>query len=278
MDIFCREVKPLAALTIQEIQFWLSIMKEHATLIYWGLPCDQTDLKQAAQQFENVFDDLGKRSCAVQGGEDFSSLVAMSTVAVKNIFAFKRQILQLMVECKICGCSLYPLFFDHVSREALYFLKLLLKIAECDTRYSVDAITNENIFWLRCVADHLNFVRDLLDPSARQLFEQLRSLSDKYDQMGLQARDLGSMLWHFRPTNDLIRFEREVTETTVRLAKYNAAVESWIKECGVVSLVSPMLACHVQRETKHFLSTLELIRETLMKCDETGLCCYDYDT
>ena len=277
MDIFCREVRPLAALTIQEIQFWLSIMKEHATLINLGLPCDQAELKQAAQQFENVFDDLGKRSCEVQGGEDFSSLVAMATTAVKNIFAFKRHILQLMVECKICGCSLYPLFFDHVSREALYFLKLLQKIAECDTRYSVDVITNENIFWLRCVADHLNFIRDLLDPSARQLFEQLRLLSDKYDQMSLQARDLGSMLWHFRPTNDLVRFEKDVTTITTRLTKYNAAVESWIMECGIVSQVSPLLACHVQRETKHFLKTLELIRETLMKSDEPELCCHDFD-
>jgi hypothetical protein len=276
MDIFCREVKPFVSLTIQEIQFWLGIMREHAAFIYLGLPNDQEGLKQEAQQLENVFDHLEKQACLIRGGEDFSWLVAMSVTAVKNLFAFKRQVLQLLIECRICGSCLYPLSIDHMSREAMYFLKLLQKIADGDMRCQVDAITGEDVFWLRVMSEHLNFGQSLLDPSSRKLSAELCQFGDKYERFGLQARGLATMLWHFRPTEGLVRFQKDLTETTIRLGKFTAAIEARIEECGVVSAISPLLANHICRETGHFIDVLELIRQNLVNGD-TAICCYDYD-
>jgi hypothetical protein len=132
MDIFCRDVKPFAPLTMPEIKFWLRIMKEHALFIKFGLPCDQCELQEEAQCFFNVFADLEQRSLQVHCAEEFTRFTERTMVAVKNIFAFKRHILHLLIECKICGGCLYPLLLDHISREALYFLKLLRKCCEGD--------------------------------------------------------------------------------------------------------------------------------------------------
>jgi hypothetical protein len=277
MDIFCREVVPFVPLAMNEICFWLRIMKEHALFICLRLPCEQTELREDAQKFYNVFEDLEHRVCAVHSGEDLACFVEQITVAVKNIFIFKRHVLHLLIECKLCGGSLSPLLVDHMSREALYFQKLLQKFRDSAMCYPVDAMVSENVFWLRIMADHLQFIRGLVDPTERQLLGQLKSLNEDFDQLGLQARDLDSILWHFRPNDDLIRVEREVMVATVRLRDFLAALECLIKDCAALTTAPPLLADHVRRETEHFLRILEQIREALMKCDEPCQGCSDYD-
>ncbi|MDR3588528.1 MAG: DUF2935 domain-containing protein [Negativicutes bacterium] len=277
MDIFCRDVVPFVPLAMHEISFWLRIMKEHALFICLGLPCDQNELREDAQKFHNVFEDLEQRICAVHGGEDLACFVEQITVAVKNVFIFKRHVLRLLMECKICGGSLYPLFVDHLSREALYFLKLLQKFRDNAIRYPVDAMISENVFWLRIMADHLKFIRGLTDPAERQLLGQLRSLSDDFDQLGLQARDLHSMLWHYQPTDGLIRVEKDVMVATAGLRDFLCATERLIKECAALTITPPPLADHVRREAEHFLRILDQIRAALLNDEEPSAGCVDYD-
>lgn len=169
MEILCREVIPFPPLTMCEIKFWLRIMREHALFIKLGLPCDQTELQQEAQCFITVFGDLEKQACRVECEQAFVDFVNQTAIVVKNIFAFKRHVLHLLIECKIRGGANYPLLIDHVSREALYFLKLLDKIRDGEMKYPVDAIVSENVFWLKIMADHLKFIRGLLDPSENEL-------------------------------------------------------------------------------------------------------------
>jgi hypothetical protein len=277
MDIYCREVRPFAPLIISEICFWLTIMKDHSLLIYLGLPCDQCELKEESQKFYNVFEDLERRACEVRSGEDFSCLVELASMAVKKLFAFKRHLLHLMIECKLCGGCIYPLTLDHMAREALYFCKLLGKMFNGDMPFQVDAMVSENVFWLKIMADHLKFIRGMLDPSERRLGEQPQVLSDKFDELELHAQDFESMLWHYRPNNDFVRFEKDVTDATISLKNYHVTAEAIIKECNALSTVPPLLADHTRRETEHFLAILELIREALLHCDGSSVVACDYD-
>ena len=259
MDIFCNEVKPFVNPNIREVAFWLRIMKEHSLFIKLGLPCDQERLITEAEKFYNLFADLEKRvhgEC--QAG--FERFIDTVTTAVKNIFAFKRHILHLYIECKLRGGANYPLLLDHISREALYFLKLLEKMRCGDMEYPVDAIVSENVFWLRIMSDHAKFIRGLLDPSERELFAQADSFSTEFDQLHLHARDIESMLWHFKPTNDLLRFEDTVTDATMRIRDFKEAARDLLENCAALALIPPLLADHVRREAEHFLEILEMIK------------------
>lgn len=271
MEILCKEVKPYPSLSMQQICFWLRIMKEHSLFINLGLPCDQTELKEKAQQFYNVFEDLERRSKSIVREKDFECFVEMVMVAVKNIFAFKRHLLHLLIECKIRGGGNYPLLIDHISREALYFFKLLCKVRDGDMCYPMDAIVSENVFWIRIMADHLKFIRGLLDPSEREVLNQSQALSDKFDQLNLHARDFESILWHFRPNNDFVRFEQNVMDATIKVRDFKAAAEELIKECAVLSLIPPLLADHVRREAEHFLEILENIQCSLMDVQQSSV-------
>ncbi|HMM22904.1 MAG TPA: DUF2935 domain-containing protein [Selenomonadales bacterium] len=263
MDIFCRDVKPFAPPTLTEIRYWLAIIKEHALLIRLGLPCDQTELSAEAQQYIDVFADLERRSSHLGDDRELFCFAGVASVAAKRIFVFKRRILHCLLECRLPGSCLYPLFVDHLSREAMYFVKLLGKLRYGYMRCPVDAIVSENVFWLRIMTDHLAFIRGMIDPSERILGEQAASLGLTFERLTLRARDLSTMLWHYRPTDELVRFQRELVQSTTELRQFLIAAETLIKQCSAVSTIHPALAGHYRRETEHFLVILEMIREYL---------------
>ena len=272
VDIFCQDVIPYVCPNMHEIRFWLRIMKEHSLFIKLGLPCDQENLIQEAEKFYRVFEDLERRSRMVNCDSTFKCFVEDVIVAVKHIFAFKRHLLHLYVECRIIGSANYPLLLDHISREAMYFLKILNKVHDGEMQYPVDSIVSENVFWLRIMADHAKFVRGLLDPSERELVGQADAFSNEFDQLQLHARDLDSMLWNFRPTNDLVRFENTVETATMRLRDFKATAKELLDRCAALALFPPLLADHVRREADHFLEILELIEQDLAQMPNKLVC------
>jgi hypothetical protein len=270
MDIFCRGIKPFPPPALAEVLFWLRIMRDHAQLIDLGLPCAEDDLKIEAQKFSAVFGDLEDRFAKETSGEEFSCLVAVTTMAVGKFFAFKRHILHLLVDCRLCGAWLNPLFVDHLSREALYFRKLLKKISGCGMTFPVDAMVSENIFWVRGIADHVKFIRGLADPSERGFVSQAKVLGEKFDGLSLQARDLASMLWHYRPNNELVQFEKDLRVASGEAVDFFATAESLVARCAAAAVIPPLLVDHIRREGEHWLAVLELIRQCLLQDEEAA--------
>lgn len=262
MDIFCPQVKPYECLNLKRVQFWLRIMKEHSLFMKLGFACSDTELICQAEQFYNEFAALEKHSQSIRCDDEFMAFVERIMPAVQNIFAFKRHVLHLIVHCEIGGYN-YPLLIDHISREAMYFCKLLGKIQDGDMKYPVDSIVSDNVFWLRHMADHARFIAGLLDPSERDFVEKANEFAVKFERLQLQARDLDSMLWHSCPDNDLVRFEGDVTAATIKLRDFKKAARDLIASCKVVSLIPPLLADHVLREAEYFLEVLEMIKEDL---------------
>jgi hypothetical protein len=264
MDIFCRGIKPFPPLVLAEVCFWLRIMRDHAVFIDLGLPGTEGELKIEAQRFYAVFADLEERAGAATGEEEFAHLVAVATIAVQRFFVFKRHILHELLACRLCGGGLYPLFVDHLSREALYFRKLLKKCVSGGMPCPVDAVLAENVFWARGIADHVKFVRSLVDPSERALVSLAEVMGCRFDQLSLQARDLASMLWHYRPDNELVRFEKDFRLAVGEANGFAAATERLVVRCTAATAATPLLTDHVRREGEHCLAVLELIRAYLL--------------
>ncbi len=268
MDIFCRGVKPFPPLALTEVAFWLRIMRDHAVFLYHGLPSTDKELRPEARQFYAIFTDLEECAGRAAGEEDFANLVAAATVAVQRFFVFKRRILHLLAECRLCGAWLYPLFVDHLSREALYFRKLLKKFGGCGMPCQVDAVGSEHIFWARGIADHMKFVRDLVDPSERALLSMATATGQKFDLLNLQARDIASMLWHYRPNNDLVRFAKDFRTAVQDANDFAATAGGLVACCTAATVIPPLLADHVRREGVHCMEVLELIRRYLLAGDD----------
>ena len=263
MEILCTEVRPYPQPTMKAILFWLRIMKEHTLFIRAGLPCEQANLREEAQRFYNIFAELEKGAEHLYSDRDFERFVERVITAAKNIFSFKRHLLNLLVECKIRGGANYSAINrSHITR-SIIFCQIAGKNQGGEMKYLADAIISENIFWIRIMADHLKFIRGLLDASEREAIEQAQVLSDKFDQLNLHARDFESILWRSKLNNDFRRFEKNVTEATLRVRDFKASAEELIKQCSVLSLIPPLLADHVRREAEHFLEILEQMGDEL---------------
>ena len=274
MDIFCREVKPYESLSLKRIQFWLRIMKEHSLFMKLGFACSDVKLIREAEQFYTIFENFEKQSRTIQCDEQFADFVCNLLVEVESVFCFKRHVLHLVVECQIGGYN-YPLLVDHMSREAMYFFKLLKKVEDGDMKYPVDSIVSDNVFWLRHMADHARFIAGLLDPSERGFVDKANAFAVQFEQLQLQARDLDSMLWHSCPNNNLSRFEKDVIDATVQIRNFKEAARDLIQACSIVSLIPPLLADHVLREAEYFLEVLEQIQHDIPKINKAIISC-DY--
>ena len=91
--------------------------------IQLGLPADETELIQEAQSFVDRFQMLQNALDTVDVIEP--ELLQELQQAVMEIIDFKRRILRRLVQCQLGG-NLFPLLIDHITREAVRFLNLLM--------------------------------------------------------------------------------------------------------------------------------------------------------
>ena len=256
--------EPLEPLNLEEVKFWLRIMQEHALFIKAGLPCDQIEFIDEAQAFDQEFESLLMRAEGVKSDKKFTELINDCLCLVKEFYAFKRKLLHMMLECKLGGWN-FPLFLDHMAREAEYFMRLLDKIKCGKAPVNGGTKALESVFWLRIMADHAKFISHLLDPSERNLIDTANAFSEEFDNLFMQGRDFASMLHCYPEVAAFKRFMQDVRAATVRLRDFKRAAEEMIEECRLVGLIPAMLADHVRREADHFLMMITMMEKGIMK-------------
>ncbi|MGF7031223.1 hypothetical protein J2T17_002129 [Paenibacillus mucilaginosus] len=248
------------ARSLDEIRFWSRIMKEHSLFLKLGFRCEDTQLIQEANYFYGVFEQIEQQAHAYPVNVDPQTIRAFNVQvqsAASHIWAFKRKVLGLILHCQLPGGNNFPLLVDHTSREANYFRNRLAELNEGRLDPLPDAIINENVFFLRIMADHAKFISHLLDPSERQLVDQARGFSYDFDQLLFQARDLESMRpqSHTVPLLDQFLDQNRVSVQSLRDFKRTA--RDLIEACRIKSIIHPLLADHTFREAERFLEIID---------------------
>lgn len=251
---------------LEEARFWSRIMKEHALFIKLGLPADQPELAKEAQMFIDRFRTLQNRLKKVKKLK--GTLLARLIEAVKDIIAFKAKLLRLLIQCKAEPGSNYPLLLDHIRREAMHFLDLLRTPVPEEPLF---ALLQEEVFWIRIMKEHIEFIIHLLDPSERELIQESEEFLKTFSRLLETARDLESMA-QTRPNNfnTVVRFTQDVIRNTTQLRNFKAAAFELAKLCEILSIIStPLLLDHIRREADKFLSEMEVLLPQVIKCNST---------
>ncbi|MFM9282079.1 DUF2935 domain-containing protein [Paenibacillus jiagnxiensis] len=254
------------ARSLDEIRFWSRVMKEHALFLRLGFRCEDTQLIQEAQQHQAIFEDIERRSHEFGLSTDPQTIREFNTEvrnAAVHIWAFKRRVLGLILQCKLPGQNNFPLLVDHVSREANYFRNRLEELNSGRLEPLHDAIIDENIFFLKIMADHAKFIGHLLDPSERKLVEQAREFSNDFDTLMYQAIDLSSMRPQSQTIPLLSQFVDENRVSVKSLRDFKKTARDLIEECRIKSIIHPLLADHVFREAERFLFILDMFERSL---------------
>ncbi len=246
--------------SLDEIRFWSRIMKEHSLFLKLGFRCEDTQLINEANHFYAVFESIENKSNTLPLNSDPQVIRKFNSdvhIAVSHIWSFKRKILGLILRCQLPGANNFPLLVDHTSREANYFRNRLEQLNAGKLEPVHDAIIDENVFFLRIMADHAKFIGHLLDPSERKLVDQARGFSNDFDQLLFQAKDLESM----RPqsqTNPLMnQFLDQNKVSVASLRDFKKTARDLINACKIKSIIHPLLADHVFREAERFLAIID---------------------
>lgn len=265
---------------LEELKFWLDIMQEHALFIKTGLPCDQGEWIREADTYYEELGNLKRRANKVSGDKKFMELISDTQCVIAQFHHFKNHLVHLMLTCCLPGNN-PPLMLDHMAREAEYVLKLLdfMKCGKPALQQMSKLIAN--VFWLRVMEDHTQFIRGRVDPSERGIINTVDEFATAFDDLFLQARDFASMLHHrhhdygkphrtYRHDHAEMpaynRFVQDVRVATTRLRDFKKAAHKMIEDCKIVSIIPAALADHVRREADHFLMVLAMMDKGMLEC------------
>ncbi|WP_412758864.1 DUF2935 domain-containing protein [Metabacillus fastidiosus] len=256
---------PIVARSLDEIRFWSRIMKEHALFLSLGFTYEQQQLIDEANQFIAMFERIEEKLSRFSVNSDLREVQAFNNEvyqAAASIWYYKRKVLGLTLRCEI-RTNNYPLLVDHISREAAYFADRLKELNEGKLVPKPEAIIEENVFFLRIMADHAKFIGHLLDPSERKLVEQAREFSHDFDQLVFQAVDLDSMRPQSETKPILNQFLNQNKVSVASLRDFKKTARELIEECRIKSNIHPLLADHTFREAERFLEIIDLFEASL---------------
>ncbi|PFA69773.1 hypothetical protein CN378_03125 [Bacillus sp. AFS015802] len=256
---------PFVARSLDEIRFWSRIMKEHALFLSLGFTYEQSQLIEEAKQFITLFERIEEKLSRYSLNSELRQVQAFNSEvyqAAAAIWGYKRKILGLTLRCEIRHNN-FPLLIDHTSREAAYFANRLKELNEGRLAPTPDDVIQENVFFLKIMADHAKFIGHLLDPSERQLVEQAREFSHDFDQLMFQAVDLDSMR-HQSETEPLLdQFLDQNRVSVVSLRDFKKTARELIEACRIKSNIHPLLADHTFREAERFLEIIDLFEANI---------------
>lgn len=241
--------------------FWLRIMKEHSLFIRLGLPCDRRELIERARAFEEAYDRLLEKVRRSKGApvRVIRDLNDESIRLTEQLIEFKTMLLHMLLQCQLMGFN-FPLIIDHIRREAIRFVRKLKLLQQGQCINSVTNLINEDVFWMRIMADHSKFIRQLIDPSERQFIEIADEFSEEFDELRFQAEDFESFLKIdpiFVPS--LRRFSYDAIEAVGSLREFKMQARDLIARCEIVTIIPELFADHVFREAGRAIEDLRFL-------------------
>jgi Domain of unknown function (DUF2935) len=246
--------------SLEENQFWLRIMMEHAFFIKAGLPHDATHLIKQCDEFQKIFEKQLERSFeTLRDPADVEALNQDTIILTHKITAFKEKILNDTLTGRVRGFN-FPLLLEHVRREALYFLKTIKQINSRIEKPVEDDIVEENVFFLNIMAEHSKFIAHLLDPTEQTLIRQARAMGQEFDVLLYQARNIQVE----PPSTDRLRTQLTISKgATLELRTFKEQATKLVEQAQVRSAIDPRLAAHITREAGKFLSIIDRLEERI---------------
>lgn len=165
---------------------------------------------------------------------------------IEQLIDFKNNILENVLNCTMFTTN-YPLLIKHIMNEAKMYYNLIYKI-ENREQITDEYLYQQELFWNTIMKEHAEFIRGLLDPSEKQLFESADKYAKQYEKiLGQQGDNLTNL------TNISLK-------ETIDFRNFKVTGEEGILNCQIKSIIIPLLADHVVREANHFIRLLQSVK------------------
>ncbi|MBQ8509024.1 MAG: DUF2935 domain-containing protein [Clostridia bacterium] len=165
-------------------------------------------------------------------------------VLLNGLISFKELILQNVLSCKMFTLN-YPLLIEHIIREAKLY-RDYVGMLEADGDLNGESMLDIECFWNRIMMEHALFIRGLLDPTEEELIQTADEFAGKYSELLEACRDAQNKTLDTASLTETIKFR-----------DFKKAGTQGIEQCGIRSVILPLLADHVLREANHYIRLLK---------------------
>jgi hypothetical protein len=171
--------------------------------------------------------------------------------AVNAVIKVKFKLLEDVEACKLFT-QLYPSLLEHVLEEAVHYLAQLEKLQEGIDIHATSDLINVEAFWNHVMEEHSYFIRGLLDPSEKELFDISNEFANEFEMLTKEASDMTHL------SQDLSALTARTIKSVAALRDFKAEATNGLIHCKIKAIILPLLADHVLREANHYLYLLRM--------------------
>ena len=166
---------------------------------------------------------------------------------LEGLINLKERLLRDVLNCRVFTAN-YPLLIEHIIREAKLYRQYVVMLQRGEDINSQN-MKQVELFWNQIMMEHALFIRGLLDPTENDLITTADSFAKEYKKLIEEAKNM---------TNETIK---SVTDKTIvetqKYIEFKTAGTEGISECKIRSIILPLLADHVLRESNHYFRILK---------------------
>ncbi|HBF5456192.1 TPA: DUF2935 domain-containing protein [Clostridioides difficile] len=186
-----------------------------------------------------------------QVGQDLVNYVAqLNSDAIRlldGLINFKERVLDGVLSCTIFTSN-YPLLLEHIIHEANLYRSY---VVDLENKIDIESKSAKEIelFWDHIMMEHALFMRGLLDPSEGELINISNDFAIKFNELIEKTNGMTD--------SNIKNITEETLNETVEFKDFKEAGASGIEQCKIKSIILPLLADHVLRESNHYIRILE---------------------
>jgi hypothetical protein len=175
---------------------------------------------------------------------------------VISIIALKEKLRDDVLNCRVYFSS-YVDLLEHITREAKFYLGMLMKLQNMNGIDTESELLEQEIFWNRIMGEHAKFIRGGLDPSEVELFEAANTIANSFDALNVEGENVKAQV------GSLSELTKKSIEETLKMKDFNQKGAEGILACKIKSIILPLLADHTLRETNHYLRVLNTYKDII---------------
>lgn len=239
------------------LDFWVRNSYDHSRFFDREISHHEMELartnQHATQRMGAVLEKIVAKSA------DIGTLIHEAQQSVHEYHGIVTHTMNKALHCDVI-ISTPTSLIDHMVREAEESQRIFTLLQNGGGQFlPADASIHENTFWLRQMADHLNYIQHYLDGSNYELREQVIQMTHKFERLLLQAQALKTMIR--KPRNEMLpvltQFNKMIIKEAKDLEKFKLMLDGLIKQCAAVTTSPPDLLEHIAREAHHLWRNLE---------------------
>ncbi|WP_339217724.1 DUF2935 domain-containing protein [Ornithinibacillus sp. FSL M8-0202] len=242
-----------------EHQFWLRVLRDHATFIHESLYPEEEENIEKAEAFKHTFDTL------LQKADDLSdhNVIAFTKEAetgAERLREFKLSILRRELSGDI-GVHLTPTRLNHMVNELDEYVLVISNLKEGKAAPVFHEL-HHHLIWLPVASGHAGLIQAELDGVEKGLKGKSQQFAMQFDQFYVKAIELtGYLRTNLTTFPALMKFHEDVEVEMNLFRNFLQELKEMVRSDMVLRTFSMLTADHMDREVGYFLNKLAQSRK-----------------